>query len=176
MASHFDFSVESWLCLSRILMSAFDDPFDPYVRFGACACGRHRDEAEHQAAAPRLENVGAVDALRSAPVTDVDALHRRVIQSAVMRAIFPRDQERRNFLRAVGRTNAMAAISSVLPLGAIEAFAAEKTGTIEKRELKVGFIAITCASPLIIAEPLGFYAREGLQVSMVKTAGWGRSG
>ena len=172
MAIRSDCFVASRLCLSRILMSAFDDPFDPYVRLGACACGRHRDEAEHQAAAPGLENVGAVDALRSAPVTDVDALHRRVIQSAVMRAIFPRDQERRNFLRAVGRTNAMAAIASVMPLGAIEAFAAEKTGTIEKRELKVGFIAITCASPLIIAEPLGFYAREGLQVSMVKTAGW----
>ena len=161
-------------------MSAFEDPFDPYVRLGACVCGRHRDEAEHDAAGLAPARLGASRMTAMGPSSgspldvdaDVETLHQRVIQSAVMRAIFPRDQERRNFLRAVGRTNAMAAISSVLPLGAIEAFAAEKTGAIEKRELKVGFIAITCASPLIIAEPLGFYAREGLQVSMVKTAGW----
>jgi nitrate/nitrite transport system substrate-binding protein len=162
-------------------MSAFEDPFDPYVRLGACACGRHRDDAEHHAAglapaaplgASRMTTMGPSGGSRLDADADVETLHQRVIQSAVVRALFPRDQDRRNFLRAVGRTNAMAAISSVLPLGAIEAFAAEKTGAIEKRELKVGFIAITCASPLIIAEPLGFYAREGLQVSMVKTAGW----
>jgi nitrate/nitrite transport system substrate-binding protein len=36
----------------------------------------------------------------------------------------------------------------------------------------VGFIAITCASPLIMAEPLGFYKKEGLNVQLNKTAGW----
>ncbi len=134
-------------------MSAFDDPFNPYVRLGSCACSDEACTAMHSGA-------------------DLESLNRRVVESAVMRAIFPVDRERRRFLQAVGRTNALAAVSSVLPLGTIEALAAEKTGTPEKRELKVGFIAITCASPLIMADPLGFYAREGLQVTMVKTAGW----
>src|SRR5690606_25386533 len=38
--------------------------------------------------------------------------------------------------------------------------------------LKVGFIPITCATPIIMAHPMGFYARHGLDVDVVKTAGW----
>jgi nitrate/nitrite transport system substrate-binding protein len=42
----------------------------------------------------------------------------------------------------------------------------------EKKDLKIGFIAITCASPLIMADPLGFYREQGLNVQLMKTAGW----
>ena len=42
----------------------------------------------------------------------------------------------------------------------------------EKKDLKVGFIPITCATPIIMAAPLGFYAKHGLNVEVVKTAGW----
>jgi nitrate/nitrite transport system substrate-binding protein len=49
---------------------------------------------------------------------------------------------------------------------------AQERGSIEKKDLKIGFIAITCASPLIMADPLGFYRREGLNVQLMKTAGW----
>jgi len=42
----------------------------------------------------------------------------------------------------------------------------------EKKDLKVGFIPITCATPIIMASPLGFYAKHGLNVEVVKTAGW----
>ena len=52
----------------------------------------------------------------------------------------------------------MAAISSVLPFGALEAMAQDKNGPLEKKDLKIGFIPITCATPLIMADPLGFYA------------------
>src|SRR6185436_16490929 len=45
-------------------------------------------------------------------------------------------------------------------------------GPLEKKDLKIGFIAITCASPLIMADPLGFYKKEGLNVQLNKTAGW----
>lgn len=65
----------------------------------------------------------------------------------------------------------MAAISSVLPLTSLQAMAQDK-GAIEKKSLKVGFIPITCATPLIMAEPLGFYSKQGLDVQIVKTAGW----
>jgi nitrate/nitrite transport system substrate-binding protein len=141
-------------------MSAFNNPFNPDVRLGAaCACGKHRSPAEHDA---------AVDApADSSPET----LNGRVIQSAVMRALFPRDAGRRRFLSAVGSSTALAAISSLVPFGALEAMAQDK-GSLEKKDLKIGFIPITCATPLIMADPLGFYRKQGLNVTLNKTAGW----
>jgi nitrate/nitrite transport system substrate-binding protein len=65
----------------------------------------------------------------------------------------------------------MAAIASVFPLGSLEAMAQDK-GALEKKHLKVGFIPITCATPLIMSSPLGFYEKQGLNVTLVKTAGW----
>lgn len=132
---------------------SLNNPFDPNTALHmSCSCGRHANESEHQLA-------------------EVEEMNRRVMQSTVMRAIFPEDNERRRFLRAVGSSTAMAAVSSIIPFGALEAMAQER-GPIEKKDLKIGFIPITCASPLIIADPLGFYKKEGLNVSMVKTAGW----
>lgn len=55
---------------------------------------------------------------------------------------------------------------------AAKALAAEKIGPLEKTKLKIGFVPITCATPIIIAEPLGFYAKYGLDVEVIKTAGW----
>ena len=45
-------------------------------------------------------------------------------------------------------------------------------GPIEKKDLKVGFIPITCATPIIMAHPMGFYTKHGLNVEVIKTAGW----
>lgn len=135
-------------------MAAHHDPFDAESRLDACSCGRHASQGEHDAA-----------------LAEAEALNSRVIQSTVMRALFPQDAERRRFLRSVGASTAWAAISSVIPFGALEAMA-QDNGSLEKKELKIGFIPITCASPLIMADPLGFYRKEGLDVSMMKTAGW----
>ena len=49
---------------------------------------------------------------------------------------------------------------------------AQEKAPLEKKDLKIGFIPITCATPLIMAAPLGFYEKQGLNVSVVKTAGW----
>src|SRR5690606_17902805 len=38
--------------------------------------------------------------------------------------------------------------------------------------LKIGFVPITCATPIIMAHPLGFYKKYGLNVDVIKTAGW----
>ena len=46
-----------------------------------------------------------------------------------------------------------------------------ETGTPEKTALRVGFIPITCATPIIMAHPMGFYKKNGLDVEVVKTAG-----
>lgn len=131
---------------------SLNNPFDPNTELSTCNCGRHASQAEHDLA-------------------ETEALNQRVIQSTVMRALFPKDEERRHFLRTVGVSTAWAAISSLIPFGALEAMAQEK-GSLEKKDLKVGFIPITCASPLIMADPLGFYKKEGLNVTMMKTAGW----
>jgi len=131
---------------------ALHDPFDPNAELHRCSCGQHASQAEHQLAG-------------------VEALNARVIQTTVMKALFPVDAERRRFLSAVGASTAWAAISSLIPFGTLEAMAQDK-GAIEKKDLKIGFIPITCASPLIMADPLGFYSKEGLNVSMMKTAGW----
>jgi nitrate/nitrite transport system substrate-binding protein len=138
-------------------------PYDADRPDLACGCGRHASAAEHAAAA------GAV----SPP--DVEQLSNDVIEEALLRAMFPKADARRNFLRAVGANTARAAIASVLPLGALQAMAQERNGAngaLEKKDLKIGFIAITCAAPLIMADPLGFYRKQGLNVTLNKTAGW----
>jgi nitrate/nitrite transport system substrate-binding protein len=43
---------------------------------------------------------------------------------------------------------------------------------LEKKKLNVGFVPITCATPIIMAHPMGFYAKHGLEVEVIKTAGW----
>jgi nitrate/nitrite transport system substrate-binding protein len=78
---------------------------------------------------------------------------------------------RRAFLKSVGASTALAALSQFFPLKtATEVFA--QGGPIEKKDLKVGFIPITCATPIIMAHPMGFYGRHGLNVEVIKTAGW----
>jgi nitrate/nitrite transport system substrate-binding protein len=135
-------------------MSIFGDPFDPKVRLSsACACGRHGSQAEHAAA-------------------EGDALGNLMIEQAVMRALFPQDEVRRRFLTVVGAGTALSAISTLFPLGAAKEAFAQGAGKIEKQKLKVGFIPITCATPIIMAHPMGFYAKQGLDVEVVKTAGW----
>ncbi|MBI3937546.1 MAG: ABC transporter substrate-binding protein, partial [Betaproteobacteria bacterium] len=138
-------------------MSAFNDPFDPHVKLArGCACGRHSTQAEHDAVA------GSADS---------ELLGSRAVESAVMRALFPQDEARRGFLKAVGAATALAAVGSLFPLAAAKEAFAQRKGGIEKTKLKVGFIPITCATPIIMAHPMGFYAKHGLDVEVVKTAG-----
>ncbi len=142
-------------------MSGFLNPFDGRYRLaGGCSCGRHASAAEHEAAQTQ-----------ALPASE-DAALERTIESAVMRALFPRDGERRRFLSAVGAGTAAAALSGLFPLGAAKALAADTKAPLEKKKLSVGFVPITCATPIIMAHPMGFYEREGLQVDVIKTAGW----
>ena len=140
------------------------DPFDSNrsLEKTACSCGAHADQGEHDR---------AVDAVAQPAVANEDERCERLVASAVVRALFPQDATRRAFLKLVGASTALAAISQFLPLkSATELFA---TGAPpEKTSLKVGFIPITCATPIIMAQPLGFYSKYGLNVEVVKTAGW----
>ena len=115
-----------------------------------CSCGGDHAPGEHASA---------------------EALSNDKLEAAMVKALFPVESVRRRFLQAVGVNTARAAIASVMPLGALQAMAQDK-GPLEKKDLKIGFIPITCATPLIMAHPLGFYKAQGLNVDVVKTAGW----
>ncbi|KPF72440.1 nitrate ABC transporter substrate-binding protein [Bosea sp. AAP35] len=143
-------------------MALFKNPFDADRRIrGGCDCGRHESQSAHE----RAMRAEAVEVSASE-----DGRYTRVVENAVMRALFPQDEQRRFFLKQVGASTALAAISSLFPLAAAtEAFA---QAVPEKKDLKVGFIPITCATPIIMASPMGFYAKHGLNVEVIKTAGW----
>ena len=98
-------------------------------------------------------------------------MYGRLVEQAVLRAIAPNAMQRRAFLQAVGVGTVSAAISALFPIAtASDAFA--QAGAPEKKNLRIGFIPITCATPIIMADPMGFYKREGLDVEVVKSAGW----
>jgi nitrate/nitrite transport system substrate-binding protein len=119
-----------------------------------CSCGQHSSQTVHDAA-----------------LVSAEQRLTRVVESAVVRAIFPDDRSRRALLRKVGAATALAAISQFFPLrSATEVFA--QTAAPEKQDLKVGFIPITCATPIIMAHPMGFYSKHKINVEVVKTAGW----
>ena len=95
----------------------------------------------------------------------------QAVDEAVLRAVFPAEATRRAMVTTFGAATLLAAIADQLPLGiAREAFA--QGATPEKRDLKIGFIAITCATPIIMADPMGFYRKHGLNVEVIRTAGW----
>ena len=151
-------------------MSEFFDPYNadrPLML--KCSCGRNHSPADHHA---EVAADAAAATLRARSDTaEFEAYSQEFIEATLVKALFPQDQERRNFLRAVGKKTAMAAIASVLPVASLQAMAQDK-GPLEKPNLKIGFIPITCATPLIMAHPLGFYSKQGLNVEVTKTAGW----
>lgn len=106
-------------------------------------------------------------------LTSVEETMGRALENAIVRAVFNQDDlSRRRFIQAVGGGTLAAALATILPLGAMKAAAMEAKGTLEKKDLKVGFVPITCATPIIMAHPMGFYERNGLNVEVIKTAGW----
>jgi nitrate/nitrite transport system substrate-binding protein len=149
-------------------MSTFDNPFDPNRRLrSGCSCGRHVGQVEHD----RDAQLQLPSQPQCTPEASDDQRYEGVVASAVVRAMFPRNAARRAFLKSVGASTALAALSQFFPLKtATEVFA--QGGAIEKKDLKVGFIPITCATPIIMAHPMGFYSKHGLNVEVIKTAGW----
>src|SRR5882672_9794713 len=110
-------------------MSTFDNPFDPNrsLRTAGCRCGQHVSAAEHE---------HATLALRCEPLQSEAQRYEGVVASAVVRAMFPKDAARRAFLKSVGASTALAAISQFFPIkAATEAFA--DGGSPEKKDLKV---------------------------------------
>jgi nitrate/nitrite transport system substrate-binding protein len=131
----------------------------------SCPCGQHAGQRDHDDDARLL--------FRCEPAATEENRYAGIVASAVLRAAFPQATTRRALLRSVGAGGLMAALGQFFPLDtATEIFAQGAPGPIEKKALKIGFIPITCATPIIMAHPMGFYAKHGLDVEVVKTAGW----
>jgi nitrate/nitrite transport system substrate-binding protein len=149
-------------------MGLFDNPFDPKRRLAVgCACGRHASQEVHDVEVRNAQAIACVSTAESD-----DKRYENVVASAVMRALFPKDAARRAFLQSVGASTALAALAQFFPLQTATEVFAQGAGALEKTKLKVGFIPITCATPIIMAHPMGFYSKHGLDVEVVKTAGW----
>ncbi|MCZ4289099.1 CmpA/NrtA family ABC transporter substrate-binding protein [Hoeflea alexandrii] len=97
----------------------------------------------------------------------------RAIESAIVRSVFGHsDISRRSFMGLVGGGTAAAALASIFPIDKAKAALLDTLGKPEKTDLNIGFVPITCATPIIMAQPLGFYERYGLNAQVIKTAGW----
>lgn len=96
----------------------------------------------------------------------------RALESSVMKNVFKTDVNRRKFLKGVGCAAAYGILSQLLPFDSLHAMADDAKGKIEKKKLKIGFVPITCATPIVAGHALGFYDKYGLDVEIIKTAGW----
>jgi nitrate/nitrite transport system substrate-binding protein len=152
-------------------MSHYFDPYDASkpLHMG-CSCGNHGTQAEHDAV--NTADAAATILRARSETAEFQQYSNEFIEASLMKAIFPHEQTRRDFLSAVGKSTAMAAIATVFPVASLQAMAAQDKIAVEKKNLKIGFIPITCATPLIMAQPLGFYKQQGLDVQVIKTAGW----
>ncbi|MBY0336580.1 MAG: ABC transporter substrate-binding protein [Acetobacteraceae bacterium] len=125
--------------------------------FDACSCG-----------VPHAQGFDCTDAAPRDGTGDLG----RAVNEAALRAAFPEANTRRALLSAFGAGTVLAALEGVLPLGNAREAMAQPAGPVERPNLKIGFIPITCATPIIMADPMGFYRRHGLNVEVIRTAGW----
>ncbi len=108
---------------------------------GLCGCGGFHAESE--------------DALGAA------------VDAALLGGLFPDSVLRRTLLKAVGATTLLAALSDLLPIGTLHAVALERAAP-EKTKLDVGFLPITCATPLIMGFERGTFAKQRFESSRAR--------
>jgi nitrate/nitrite transport system substrate-binding protein len=94
-----------------------------------------------------------------------------LVRGAALQAVFGGSPARRAVLRSLGTAAALGILDTVMPLGALQAMAEDKAKP-EKTELTIGFIDITCATPLCVADKLSLFRENGLDVELVRTPSW----
>ena len=88
------------------------------------------------------------------------------------------DFSRRRFLKNLAIGAALVTLTNCAPQqgedpAANDSEAPAGAENLEKKDLKIGFIPITCATPIIMSEPLGFYKKYGFNAEVVKMPSWG---
>ena len=166
-------------------VKSLGDPFsgDSDLRHSkSCGCEVCATKGEHTHASPVDQGHGVIhdlanmaahsDLAAKAPESSEEILDR-AIDSAIVRSVFGHDEiSRRSFAKMIGGGTMMAALASVLPIDKVKAAILDDLGKPEKSKLNIGFVPITCATPIIMAQPMGFYEKYGLDVDVIKTAGW----
>jgi nitrate/nitrite transport system substrate-binding protein len=102
----------------------------------------------------------------------VDDTIASMVERSILEAVIPNAYSRRKFIEKVGMASALSMIGSFFPLGAAAEMATDPIKNIEKKDLTIGFIPITCATPIIMAEPMGFYQKYGLNAKVRRASGW----
>lgn len=151
-------------------MTHFKDPFNPNIDVWN-ECGEASDAPADPYAGLSPDDA-AILSKRAKQSLNPEVGMTRALESSVMQGLFKTDISRRAFLRSAGVTGALAAVATVFPLSSLQLMAEEAMKNLEKTKLTLGFVPITCATPIIGGHALGFYERYGLDVDIVKTAGW----
>lgn len=163
-------------------MSITKDPFDPNVDLWNECNERSGDETDlPKSEADVLKSTDKIQEendsfliKRAKDFNEKDAAARmaRAMESSIMHSVFETDNNRRKFLKGVGAGTAAALFSQFIPFTSLQAMAEDAMKNMEKTKLKIGFVPITCATPIIAGHALGFYNKYGLDVEIIKTAGW----
>ena len=159
-------------------MSIFNrDPFDPTTSLEHqhhAGCGHAHAEGEScdtSEGATSSSSATGEPAVASQVPSSEDAMSR-AIETAVVKAVFGHsDVSRRKVLAAAGAGVVASIVKDIFPFDTAKAMAME-VGQIEKPDLSIGFIPITCATPIIMAEPMGFYEKHGLNAKVRRASGW----
>jgi nitrate/nitrite transport system substrate-binding protein len=93
------------------------------------------------------------------------------IESGIGDILPDRPFNRRKFLQQVAIGAALTLLTNCA-VSDPEDLAFSPQDRLEKTNLKIGFIPITCATPIIMSQPLGFYEKYGLNVELVKMESW----
>lgn len=92
------------------------------------------------------------------------------VEAGLLKAVFPNRVLRRQVLHAIGAGTLLAALADLLPVATLKAMAQERA-PLEKKDINIGFLPITCATPLVMGIERGIFSRNGLNVSLQKIAG-----
>lgn len=155
------------------MSNSLGNPYDEDSRLGhgeGCSCNRCTPQTTPA---------------KDLPGSDEETVNR-LVETSIIKSMFQgNDLHRRKFIKLVGSSTFKAALASAIPLSAIQACVNEKkkevengggdaqgASKLEKTKLNVGFVPITCATPIIMSQPMGFYEKYGLDVDVIKTAGW----
>lgn len=159
-------------------MSILDrDPFDPkqtlvHQHQGGCCdapLGESGEETHHDSCSHSDNQTETQSQTQS--LSHEEAMSRAV-ETAVVKAVFGHsDVSRRKVLAAAGAGVVASIVKDIFPFDTAKAMAME-VGKLEKTDLSIGFIPITCATPIIMAEPMGFYEKHGLNAKVRRASGW----
>lgn len=123
-----------------------------------CECGQHRSQELHDQA-----KIG---------LSSSEQIYGEYVQEALLQAIIPDAKQRRLLLKSVGLGALVGALSEVLPISTAVAMAADSKNVPEKKSVSIGFLPITCSTPILLGEILGLYEKQNLNVKLNKAAGW----